>query len=184
MHSDVCGRIQVTSPSGNRYFFTLIDDHSRFTVIRLMKTKDEAATAIKEYVALMFNRFGRKPIALRMDNGQEYMSNDLEDFLRKKGIEHQFTVAYTPQQNGVAERKNRTLGEAARCMLSDANLNNHFWGEAILTATDLQNRLTSKVLDKTLIELFTRHKPDLFHMRIFGSRMFSLIPPKKKKCKE
>lgn len=180
VHSDLCGPMQTTTPSGNRYFLTLIDDYSRFTVVRLLRTKEEAAGAVKDYIAAMGARFGRKPMALRTDNGREYLSKDLIEFLRKEGVEQQFTVPYSPQQNGVAERKNRSLVETAKSMLLDANLDKRFWGEAILTATYLQNRMVSRSIEKTPIELFTGHKPDLSHIRVFGSRVFSLIPKEKR----
>lgn len=84
IYSDICGPMQTTTPSGNRYFLSLIDDHSRFTVMRLIKTKDQVAGAIKEYIAAMTTRFGRKPVALRTDNGREYISRELEEFCGKK----------------------------------------------------------------------------------------------------
>lgn len=81
IHSDLCGPMPTATPSGNRYFLTLIDDYSRFTVIRLLKSKAEVPGLIKEYIAEMSVRFGRKPIALRTDNGKEYISSELTDFL-------------------------------------------------------------------------------------------------------
>lgn len=119
VHSNLCGPMQTATPSGNKYFLTLIDDYSRFTVVRLLKSKDEVPGVIKEYIAAMSTRFNRKPFALRTDNGKEYVSSELSNFLRKEGIQHQLTVTYTPQQNGVAERKNRSLTEMAKCMLLD-----------------------------------------------------------------
>lgn len=181
IHSDLCGPMQTATPSGNRYFLTLIDDHSRFAVVRLIKSKDEVAGVVQEYIAEMSTRFGRKPIAIRTDNGKEYVSRELENFLRKEGIQHQLTVPYTPQQNGVAERKNRSLTESAKCMLLDAGLNNRFWGEAILTAAYLQNRLPSRSINKTPVELFTGVKPNLDHIRVFGSKVYSLVPKQKRK---
>lgn len=179
VHSDLCGPMEVSTPSGNQYFLTFIDDYSRFTVVRLLKSKEEAAEAVKDYVEAMSARFGRKPMAVRTDNGREYLSKNLVDFLRK-GVEQQFTVPYSPQQNGVAERKNRSLVESAKCMLLDADLDKRFWGEAILTAVYLQNRMVSRSIDKTPIELFTGHKPDFSHIRVFGSRVFSLIPKERR----
>jgi len=126
-------------------------------------------------------RFGRKPIALRTDNGREYVTSELTNFLKKEGIQHQLTVPYTPQQNGVAERKNRTLTEAAKCMLLDADLDNRFWGEAVLTAVYLQNRTISRSINKTPIELFTGEKPDINHIRVFGSKVYSLVPKQRRR---
>lgn len=102
---------------------------------------------------LMGTRFGRKPMALRTDNGREYISKELENFLRKEGVEHQLTVAYSLQQNGVAERKNRSLVESAKCILSNAKLDKKFWKEAYL-----QNRMIDRSIGKTSLELFTGQK--------------------------
>lgn len=96
-------------------------------------------------------------------------------------MKHQFMVPYTSQQNGVAERKNRSLVESAKSMLLDADLDNRFWGEAILTTTYLQNRIASKNINKTPLELFTGRKPDLSHIKIFGSKAFTLVPKEKRK---
>lgn len=95
--------------------------------MRLLKSKDEVPGVIKEYIAAMLVRFGRKPIAIRTDNGKEYVSAEMSNFLRNEGIQHQLTVPYTPQQNGVAERKNRFLTESAKCMLLDAGLHNRLY---------------------------------------------------------
>lgn len=84
--------------------------------------------------------------------------------MRQEGIKHQLTDVYTPQQNGVSERKNRTLTEMAKCMLQDSGLNKLFWGEAVLTATYLLNRLPSNSIEKTPIEMFMGEKPDLSHI--------------------
>jgi len=181
IHSDLCGPMQTVTPSGNKYFLTLIDDYSRFTVTRLLKTKDEVPDVIKEYIAAMSVRFDRKPLALRTDNGREYVTTELTSFLRKEGIQHQLTVPYTPQQNGVAERKNRSLTESAKCMLLDADLDNRFWGEAVLTATYLQNRVISRSIDKTPVELFTGERPDIGHIRVFGSKIYSLVPKQRRR---
>ncbi|XP_067216875.1 uncharacterized protein [Linepithema humile] len=149
--------------------------------VRLLKSKTEVPGVVKEYITEMSVRFGRKPIALRTDNGKEYISSELTDFLKKEGIQHQLTVVYTPQQNGVAERKNRSLTESAKCMLLDAHLDNRFWGEAVLTAAYLQNRMTSRSIDETPVELFIGEKPDISHIRVFGSKVCSMVPKQKRR---
>lgn len=95
-------------------------------------------------------RFGRKLMILRTDNGWEYVTTELTNFLKKERI-HQLTVSYILQQNGVVERKNHYL-ESEKCMLLDAGLDNHSWGEAVLTAKYLQNRMVSRSVDKTPVE--------------------------------
>ncbi|KFD54653.1 hypothetical protein M513_04353 [Trichuris suis] len=102
----------------------------------------------------MKNRFGRSPIAFRTDNGREYLGSELSNFFNGEGIQHETTVPHTPQQNGVAERKNHSLTEMATCMLLDAGLHNRVWGEAVRTAAYLQNRLPSRSVVRLLMSIF------------------------------
>lgn len=141
IHSDLCGPLPITSAGGNRYILTLIDDYSRYTVVKLLKRKDEVTGAVKDYINCMKTYFERDIKILRADNGREYVNKELQGFLKERGIKHQFTVAYTPQQNGVAERKNRSLVKMARCLLIDAKMDKKYWNKAVLWATYLQNRL-------------------------------------------
>lgn len=181
IHTDLCGPMEHPTPSGNRYFITLIDDFSRFCVVFLLKSKDEAADKIMEYVQWVENIFDRKPCVLRSDGGGEYVDERLRQFCRSEGIQQQFSTPYSPQSNGVAERKNRSLQEMASCMLLDANLPKVYWGEAILTATFIQNRLPSRAVDKTPFELWTGSKPNLKDLRIFGCEAYVWIPDAKRK---
>uniref|UniRef100_A0A5S6Q5K7 Integrase catalytic domain-containing protein n=1 Tax=Trichuris muris TaxID=70415 RepID=A0A5S6Q5K7_TRIMR len=154
----------------------MIDDHSRYTVVKLLKHKSQVTSAIKEIITEWTTEFGQRPKVLRTDNGTEYVNDQLTNFLKQQGIKHQTTVAHTPQQNGVAERKNRSLQEMAKCMLLDSNLPNRFWGEAMITAAYLQNRLPSRSIEKTPMELWNGKRPDVSHIRIFGSKCFTYIP--------
>lgn len=154
IHTDLCGPMSNVKPSGNRYVLNLVDDFSRFTVTYLLKHKWEAAESIKAYVQWVENNFGRKPRIIRSDGGGEFNNTELRKFYQAEGIQPQFSTPYSPQQNGVAERKNRSLSEVASCMLIDAGLENRFWGEAIRTATYLQNRLPSRSLMKAPYELW------------------------------
>jgi hypothetical protein len=117
IHSDVCGPIEPTTPAGNRYFMTLIDDYSRFTTVYCIKKKSEVAEKIIEFVKMCEVQFGRKIKSIRSDQGGEYTNKLLRDFFKSTGIHAQYTAAYSPQQNGISERKNRYLVESARCML-------------------------------------------------------------------
>src|SRR5712671_4563035 len=146
IYTDVCGPMQTQTPGKARYVMTLVDDYSRYTVVCLLKKKSEVFERIKDFVRLCETKYNRKPKKFRSDNGGEYIGHDVKDFLRRESIEWQLTVPFSPQQNGVAERKNRSLTEMARCMLQDAQLPNRFWGEAVLTATYLQNRLPSRAI--------------------------------------
>lgn len=172
--------METVTPSGNRYIMTLIDDFSRYTVVYLLRKKSEAASKIKEYVRWVKNVFGRKPLVIRSDGGGEFMNRDLQAFYESEGIKAQFTTPYSPQQNGVAERKNRSLQEMAICLLADANMTKLYWGEAVMTAAYLQNRLPSRVVEGTPYELWTGRKPDIRHFRVFGCEAYVHIPDVKR----
>lgn len=180
IHTDLCGPMKNITPGGNKYFLTLIDDYSRYVVLYLLSSKDEAKGCIKNFVRLVENQFGRKPQIIRSDRGGEFVNKDLRRFYRDEGIEMQLTAGYAPQQNGVAERRNRYLQEMAVCMLLDAGLDKQYWGEAIATAAYLQNRLPSRSVSKTPFELWKGKKPDFSHLRIFGCEAFVHIPDSKR----
>lgn len=180
IHTDVCGPMSNVTPGGNRYLMTLIDDFSRYTVVCLLARKSDVANCIKRYVAHVKTRFGRAPCVIRSDGGGEYVNKELQAFYAVEGIQAQYTTAYSPQQNGVAERKNRTLQEMASCMLLDAKLPKRYWGEAIMTAAYVQNRLPSRVIDKTPYEKWFGVAPVLSHFRIFGSPAYVHIPAVKR----
>lgn len=151
-----------------------------FTVTYLLRNKSEAAQNLKDYVRWTANIFGRKPKVIRSDGGGEFDNGELRRFYKEEGIKPQFTTPYTPQQNGVAERKNRSITEMATCMLLDAGLDKRYWGEAVLTATYLQNRLPSRSVPKTPHELWWGRKPDLSHLRVFGSHAYVHVPDVKR----
>lgn len=120
--TDLCGPMQTNSHSGMRYVLSFIDDFSRYTFIYLLKNKSECFDKLKEYVQKMKTLFSRNIKTIRSDLGTEYTDKRVVEYLKSNGTSIQYTAAYTPQQNGVAERKNRTVIEMARCMLIDAKL--------------------------------------------------------------
>ncbi|KAH9764272.1 hypothetical protein KPL70_001465 [Citrus sinensis] len=169
IHSDLWGPSQVPSLGGARYFVSFIDDYSRKVWIYVLKHKSEVLGKFKEWDTLIENQTGKKIKRLRTDNGLEYCSKEFEDFYKYKGIARHRTVTYTPQQNGLAERMNRTIIERVRCMLLNANLSKGFWAEAVTTAAYLINRSPSSALGfKTPQELWSGKPPDLSNLRIFG----------------
>lgn len=181
VHTDVCGPMENVSIGGSRYFIIFIDDYSRMTYIYFMKNKHEAFQCFKDYSAKVENLLDRKIKVLRSDNGLEFCSNEFKNFLKQKGIVHQKSNPYTPQQNGLSERMNRTIVEKARCLLFDANMNKEFWAEATNTAVYLQNRTVSATLNnKTPYELWTNNKPDISHIRVFGSTIMKHVPKEKR----
>ena len=119
--------------------------------------------------------------ALWTDNGGGYISKNFKSYLQQNGILHQLTIAYTPQQNGVAERMNRTLMDCVRSLLHSSNLDNNFWAEALSTAVYIQNRVYSRSLPSktTLYHRWMRKSPDLSYLRVFGSRCWFVIPKSK-----
>lgn len=140
VHSDVCGPIDPPAWDGSRYFVSFIDDFTHFAVIYPIKKKSEVFECFKEYEAMATTHFEKKISKLTVDQGREYCSNEQRKYYKWKGIQLQPTVAYSPQQNGVAERFNRTLVEKVRTMLIDSNTPKRLWLEAALMATYLLNR--------------------------------------------
>lgn len=139
VHTDLCGPMEVPSIGGSRYFLIFVDDCSRYTFVYFLREKSEVKDRFQEYKSLVEKQTGRVIKVLRSDNGREYVNGDMQKYLSSQGIVHQTTVRHSPQQNGVAERTNRTLVEKARTMLLDANLPKQYWAEATLTATYVTN---------------------------------------------
>ena len=130
-----------------------------------------------EWKALVEKSSGKKLKTLRSDNGGEYTSKKFEDYLKSEGIRHERTIPKTPQQNGVAERLNRTLVESSRSMLLDAALPQTFWAEAISTAAYLRNRCPTRAVDEmTPYEAWYGVKPRVEHLRVFGCDAYAHIP--------
>lgn len=183
VHSDICGPMPTPSIGGSRYLLSFIDDKSRKVFVAFLKTKSatEVKSKFDQFLAFTERQTGKKLRTLRTDNGSEYLNRILQDELKKCGIEHQTTCPYTPQQNGVAERFNRTLQERMRCMLSEAGLEDCFWAEAICYAAYLINRSPSSNIDTTPEEMWTGKVPDLSQIRIFGTRCMTKIPSQKQR---
>ena len=137
IHSDVCGKIGTQSLGGGEYFVTFVDDHTRHVWVYILKHKGEVLQRFQEWKALVEKSSGRKIKTLRSDNGGEYTSAEFSSYLAKEGIKHELTIPHTPQQNGVAERLNRTLIEGVRTMLADSKLPHRFWAEALSMAVYL-----------------------------------------------
>lgn len=191
VHSDICGPMKTLTHQGNRYFITFIDDFSRKSYVYFINSKDQAFTKFQEFKAQVENETGLHIKIFRTDRGGEYMGNEFKNYLKKHGIQHQLTAPYSPQQNGVAERFNRTVIEMAKTMLHNANLPYSFWAEAIYTATYIRNRCISRALDNKSItpeEIWTGFKPSVNHLRTFGCDAYALtndyrhkLEPKAKK---
>jgi len=174
IHSDVCGPITPSTVDGKSYYVVFIDQYTHYCVTYLLAYKSDIFAMFKDFIAKSEAHFSLKVANLYIDNGREYLSNEMRQFCVDKGISYHLTVPHTPQQNGVAERMIRTLTEKARTMVNGAQLNKMFWGEAILTATYLVNRLPSNALmhNKTPYEMWHNKKPNLKYLKVFGSIVY------------
>ena len=194
IHSDVCGPLQTPSHGGSKYFVSFTDDYSRYSTVYFMKNKSEVLSKFKEFMNVTENKTGhriQRVNTIRSDNGGEYTSDEFNRFCMEIGIDHQYTNPYTPEQNGVSERYNRTVMEAARSMLIHSSLPLQFWAEAVNTANYLRNRSpTSALSGKTPFECWYGKRPDVSNLRVFGCISYSHIPkelrrkldPKSEKC--
>lgn len=182
LHSDLMGPMETRSIGHAKFLLTIIDDYSRYIFVFFLKCKSEVLSKFREFKAYIENQMDLKIKAIRTDNGGEYCSSEFDNFLSKHGIKHELTAPYTPQQNGVAERFNRTLTERAKCLMFDANLPTSYWAEATGMATYLKNRTTSTLLgDKTPYELFHGAQADLSELKIFGSTVMVHVPHQRRK---
>ena len=179
VHSDICGPMRSPSLSGSLYFITFIDDHSGYIKLYIIRHKSEAYEKFLHYKRMSERQLGCKMKRFRTDNGTEYLSKEFKQELADSGIIHETSTSYTPQQNGVAERSNRTLVESARAMLHAQQLDHSFWAEAVSTAAYIRNRVVSRsasVKGKCPLELWTGRKPTVNHLRVFGCVAYALIP--------
>jgi len=182
VHSDICGPMQVSTINGERYFITFIDSKSGRIAVTLLKAKGDALGAFQAYKARAEKEAGREIKNLRTDGGGEFIGRHFKSYLRICGIVHSVSPPYTPSHNGLAERANRTLMEAARCMIANTNLEKSFWGFAVATAAHIHNRLPSRSHeDQSPLEFWTGRIPSIGHLRIFGSVTHTLIPKEQRK---
>ncbi|GJX96279.1 putative ribonuclease H-like domain-containing protein [Tanacetum coccineum] len=169
LHMDLFGPTSVRSINHKTYCLVITDDFSRFSWVFFLRTKDETSGILKDFIRQIENQLNQKVKTIRCDNGTEFKNRDIIEFCGSKGIKREYSNARTPQQNGVAERKNRTLIEAARTMLADSFLPNTFWAEAVSTACYVLNRvLVTKPQNKTPYELIAGKIPTISYIRPFG----------------
>nr|GEZ40182.1 putative ribonuclease H-like domain-containing protein [Tanacetum cinerariifolium] len=169
LHMDLFGPTFVKSLSKKSYCLVITDDYSRFSWVFFLASKDEIASVLKTFIIGQENLLSLKVKIIRCDNRTEFKNFDLNQFCELKGIKREFSVPRTPQQNGIAKRKNRTLIKAARPLLADSLLPIPFWAEAVNTACYVQNRvLVTKPHNKTPYELLLGRLPSIGFMRPFG----------------
>ncbi|GJW31876.1 retrovirus-related pol polyprotein from transposon TNT 1-94 [Tanacetum coccineum] len=134
LHMDLCGPMRIASINGKRYVLVIVDDYSRYTWVHFLRSKDEAPEVIKTFLKRITVLLQSPVIIIRTDNGTEFKNQILKEYFDSVGISHQASSVRTPQQNGVVERRNRTLVEAARTMLIFSRAPLFLWAEAIATA--------------------------------------------------
>jgi transposase InsO family protein len=158
-----------------------VDDSTKYCYVYLLKSKDEAIEKFVLYKTEVENQLDAKIKMIRSDRGGEYVE-PFGQYCAEQGIIHETTAPYSPQSNGVAERKNRTLKEMMNAMFLSSGLPQNMWGEAILTANYLLNKIPKKKVDKTPYELWKGVKPSYTYLRMWGCLAKVMIPlPKKLK---
>jgi len=188
IHTDVCGPMSISTRNGYRYFVTFTDDLSRYGYIYLMKHKSETFEKFKEFQSEVENQLNKKIKHLRSDRGGEYLSFEFGTHLKSCGIVPQLTPAGTPQRNGVSERRNRTLLDSVRSMMSLTDLPVSFWGYALETAAFILNRAPSKSVETTPYEIWHGKKPKLSFLKVWGCEAYvkklqpDKLEPKAEKC--
>ena len=169
--------MSTESIGGKKYFVTFTDDYSRCCSVYFMKHKSEVLEKFKDFETTIASSEERIR-KLRTDNGDEYVSKEFEAYLKSKRILHEVSVPHSPEQNGVAERMNRTLMESARSMLSHAGLSNRYWAEAVATAAYIRNRTPTAAFkeEQTPYERWYGKRPNVSHLKVFGCMAFAHIP--------
>jgi transposase InsO family protein len=180
IHLDVCAPMPIISLGGSLYYVTFIDDYSRKTWLYLLKSKDEVFNKFQEFKVKIENLTNKKIKTLRTYNGGEYTSKEFVAFCKSTGIRRELTIPQNPQQNGVAERKNKSIEETVKDPLNDQDLSMFLWGEATMTTIYVQNKSPYRILkDMTPEEAFSGKKPNVENLRIFGCPVYSHIPKDK-----
>ncbi|GJT76788.1 retrovirus-related pol polyprotein from transposon TNT 1-94 [Tanacetum coccineum] len=170
LHMDLCGPMRVESINGKKYVLVIVDDYSRYTWTHFLRSKDETPGVLIDFLTLVQRGLHAQVTTVRTDKGTEFLNKTLHAYFAKEGIRHETSTARTPEQNGVVERRNRTLVEAARTMLSAAKVPLFFWAEAIATACFTQNRsLVIPRHEKTPYHIINARKPSVKFFHIFGS---------------
>jgi transposase InsO family protein len=166
----------ILASGGSKYGLVIVDDFSRFTCVFFLQDKLETQDTLKRFLRIAQNEFELKVKKIRSDNGSKFKNLEVKECLEEEGIKHEFSAPYTPQQNGVVKRKNRTLIDMARTMLGEYKTPEQFWSEDVNTSCHAINRLyLHRLLKKTYYELLTGNKPNVSYFRVFGSKCYILV---------
>ncbi|WJX12614.1 hypothetical protein P8452_03091 [Trifolium repens] len=182
LHMDLMGPMQVESLGGKRYALVVVDDYSRYTWVNFIREKSDAFDVFKELCIQVQREKGSNVVRIRSDHGREFENSKFDEFCSTEGIKHEYSSPITPQQNGIVERKNRTIQESARVMLHAKNTPYHFWAEAMNTACYVHNRVTlRKGTTSTLYELWKNRKSTSGGCFFLGTNLISWFS-KKQNC--
>ena len=178
IHSDICGPFEVQTPSSHKYFVSFLDDATGFATVYLIKTKAEVFSKFVVFYKMLKTQFDYQIKSLRADGGGEYTSNQMKSFLQTNGMVLDLSPPYTPQLNGRAEVFNRTVVNMARTMLSRAGMSSTYWGECILTACYLINRVVrrSSISQLPPYQAFTGERVNAANLRVFGCACYARVP--------
>jgi len=181
VHMDICGPLPESSLGGSKYVATFLDEYSHLSAVCPIAYKSEVTDTVQQVLIMLEVQSGCKVKTVRTDRGGEYVNHALNQWFKSEGIVHETTAPYTPQQNGAAERLNRTLFDKVRAMLFDAKLPRKLWAEAVVTANYLRNRSPCSASPlKTPYELFFDDKPDVNHLRVFGCTAYAHVPAERR----
>lgn len=182
VHSDICGPISPSSNGGKKYLITFIDDFTRKTWVYFLQHKAEAFYVFQSFKAKAENEAGKLIKTLRTDRGGEFCSTEFNVFCGEHGIRKELTASYTPQQNGVSERKNRTILNMVRSLLARGKIPKEFWPEAVNWSIHVLNRSpTFSVQNMTPEEAWSGRKPNVEYFRIFGCIAYAHVSDEKRK---
>ncbi|KAK2401718.1 putative mitochondrial protein [Trifolium repens] len=175
LHIDLFGPVSTASINGKKYGLVIVDDYSRWTWVKFLRVKDDAYDVFTIFCTQVQNEKNLKILKIRSDHGGEFENEPFATYCEDHGIIHEFSAPRTPQQNGVVERKNRSLQEMARTMMHETKLAKYFWAEAVNTACYIQNRIYIRpILNKTTYELFKGRKPNISYFHQFGCTCYIL----------
>jgi hypothetical protein len=170
------GPVAYLNIRGSKYGIVIVDDFSRFTWVFFLQDKSETQGTLKRFLRRAQNEFELKVKKIRSDIGSKFKNLQVEEYLEEEGIKHEFSASYTPQQNSVVERKNRTLIDMVRTMLGEYRTPERFWSEAVNTACHAINWLyIHRLLKKTSYKLLTSNKPNVSYFHVFGSKCYILV---------
>ena len=177
IHMDICGPYKVSTKGKYRYFLTIVDDHSRNTWVYLLQFKSESLSTFESFYNYAHTHFGKSIKVIRSDNALEFHDGPCQKFFAKMGIIHQTSCVKRPQQNARVERKHRNVLEMSKALRFHAGLPLSYWGECVLTAVHLTNRIPTPILgNKTPYECLHLKLPEYSHLKVFGCLAFAYNP--------